>query len=81
MLQKRSNRLFPGIYMAFGEISQIFPYDSLFDLLYQFYDISVFIGSRNRLEIIKNMQFVWVYILMITMMMIMMIITSLRDDP
>jgi hypothetical protein len=39
---------FPGIYDAFCEFSQIFPYYSLFDLLYQF-QISVFILSRNTL--------------------------------
>ena len=49
-LQKKcSNRLFPGIYNAFGESSQIFPYDSLFDLLCHF-EISVFIVLRNTLK-------------------------------
>jgi hypothetical protein len=74
---------FPECTRPFGEISQIFPYESLFDLFYQF-DILVFIGSKNRLKIIfLKTQFVWVCILMITMMMMIMILSHyvmiLRD--
>jgi hypothetical protein len=47
--KKCSNRLLLGIHKAFGEIYQIFPHDSLFDLVHQF-EISVFIVSRNTMN-------------------------------
>jgi hypothetical protein len=68
-----------NIQMPLVNFTQIFPYDSLFDLLYQFENL-VFIVSRNTPKK-KTVQFMWAYIL--TMIMIVMMtgnyVMILRD--